>query len=68
MPEDVKHETFVSTAIIYKPGAGQPFPPGSEVTLHPDHAADFRKAGLEQPKAVQEPVPDSRKPGGKKEQ
>lgn len=65
MPEDVKHETFVSTATIYKSGSGLPFPPGSEVTLHPDHASDFRKAGLEQPK-VPEPVLD-KKPGGKKE-
>lgn len=66
MPDDVKHETFVSTATIYKPGSGHPFPPGSEVPLHPDHAADFRKAGLEQPKTVQEPVTD-KKPGGKGE-
>lgn len=56
MPDDVKHETFISTATIYKSGSGQPFPPGSEVTLHPDHATDFRKAGLEQPKLVQKPV------------
>jgi hypothetical protein len=67
MPDDPKHETFVSTATIYKPGTGLPFAPGSEVTLHPDHAAEFRKAGLEQPKPIQEPVQDSRKPGGKKD-
>jgi hypothetical protein len=47
MPSDDKHETFVSTATIYKSGSGHPFPPGSEVTLHSDHAADLRKAGLE---------------------
>jgi hypothetical protein len=57
MPEDVKHETFVSTATIYKSGTGQPFPPGSEVNLHPDHAADFRKAGLEhKPEKTKAPV------------
>jgi hypothetical protein len=48
MSDDTKHEVFVSTATIYKSGVGQPFPPGSEVTLHQDHAESFRKAGLEQ--------------------
>lgn len=48
MPDSPKAETFVSTATIYKPGSGHPFPPGSPVDLHPDHAELFRKAGLEQ--------------------
>lgn len=44
---DQKHEIFVSTATIYKPGTGHPFAPGSPVPLHPDHAAAFRAADLE---------------------
>lgn len=57
MSDDVKTEIFRSTATIYKSGSGHPFAPGADVPLHPDHAEDFRKGGLEQPKRVQEPVP-----------
>lgn len=51
-------ETFVSpTATIYKSGAGQPFPPGTPVKLPADHAADFRKAGLDKAPAKATPAP-----------
>lgn len=57
MPDAIKTETFISTATIYKPGGGHPFPPGTPVELHPLHAADFRAAGLE--KKPEEKKPDA---------
>lgn len=54
MAEQVKDVPFVSTATIYLPGGGHPFPPGSTVSLHPDHASEFRKHGIE--RAIRTPV------------
>lgn len=64
MAEPVKLEPFVSTATIYKPGAGHPFPPGTPVHLHPDHAAALRDMKLEaEPKAdAKAPTAESNAP------
>ncbi len=47
MADADKTENFVSKATIYQSGSGQPFAPGTPVTLPRDHAEDLRKAGLE---------------------
>lgn len=56
MADEVKKETFVSSATIYSGAAVHGHPPGTALELHPDVAADLRKAGLEQKPEEQKPA------------
>lgn len=59
MADEVKKETFVSTATIYKGGSVDGFAPKTEVELHSDHAEQLRAAGLEH--KIHEPAKDAKK-------